>query len=127
MRIFKNRVFNRHARKQAISDKELCKAIAEIENGLVDANYGGNLFKKRIARKGQGKSGGHRAIPAYVKGDRTFFMYGFEKSGKDNIDKDEERDFKRLAKSYIVLDHGALMRARDENVLYEVKCDEKDL
>ncbi|NQV84316.1 MAG: type II toxin-antitoxin system RelE/ParE family toxin [Rhodospirillales bacterium] len=127
MRIFKNKPFNRYARKQNITDGELCKAVAEIEGGLVDANYGGNLFKKRIPRKGAGKSGGHRAILAYVKGGKTFFMYGFEKSGRDNIEKDEERDFKKLAKRYLTFQDAQLTLAKDENVLYEVNCDEENL
>ena len=127
VRIFKNKIFNKYARKQNITDGELCNAVAEIENGLVDANYGGNLYKKRMARKGEGKSGGHRTILAYVKGGKTFFMYGFEKSGRDNIEKDEERDYKKLAKRYISLDDAQLTLAKDENVLFEVNCDEKNL
>ena len=127
MRIFKTRIFNKYARKQNITDDELCQAAAEIENGLVDANYGGNLFKKRVARKGEGKSGGHRTILAYVKGDKVFFMYGFEKSGKDNIEKDEERGYKRLAKKYIALNDARLALATDRAVLFEVKYDEKNL
>jgi hypothetical protein len=127
MRIFKNKVFNKYAKKQNITDDELCKAVAEIEDGLVDAKYGGSLFKKRIAKKGGGKSGGHRAVLAYVKGDKTFFMYGFEKSNKDNIEKDEERDYKKLAKKYITLDGAQLMLALGENILFEVNCDEKNL
>ena len=127
MRIFKTRIFNKYARKQNITDDELCQAAAEIENGLVDANYGGNLFKKRVARKGEGKSGGHRTILAYVKGDKVFFMYRFEKSGKDNIEKDEERGYKRLAKKYIALNDAQLALATDRAVLFEVKYDEKNL
>ncbi|MBL6928042.1 MAG: type II toxin-antitoxin system RelE/ParE family toxin [Rhodospirillales bacterium] len=127
MRIFKNKFFNRYARKQDISDAQLCKAVAEIQSGLVDADYGGNLFKKRIPRKGGGKSGGHRAILAYVKGNKTFFMYAFEKSAKDNIAKDEERDYKKLAKAYIALNNAQLALAMDENVLFEVNCHEENL
>ncbi|MDP6688209.1 MAG: type II toxin-antitoxin system RelE/ParE family toxin [Alphaproteobacteria bacterium] len=127
MRVFKNKVFSRYARRQRITDDDLCHAVAEIESGLVDANYGGNLFKKRIAREGQGKSGGHRAILAYVKGDKAFFMYGFEKSAKDNLGRNEQRDYKRLAKTYIALNDAQLALACGENILFEVNCDEKDL
>ncbi len=127
MRIFKNRFFNRYARKQDISDGELCKAVAEILNGLVDADYGGNLFKKHIPKKGSGKSGGHRAILAYVTGNKAFFMYAFEKSSKDNIAKDEEHDYKKLAKTYIALNDTQLARALDESVLFEVNCHDEDL
>jgi hypothetical protein len=72
-------------------------------------------------------SGGHRTILAYVKGDKVFFMYRFEKSGKDNIEKDEERGYKRLAKKYIALNDAQLALATDRAVLFEVKYDEKNL
>jgi len=127
MRIFKNKIFNKYARKQNITDDELCKAVAEIESGLVDADYGGSLFKKRIAKEGEGKSGGHRSILAYVKSDKTFFMYGFEKSSRDNIKENEKRDYKKLAKEYIALDDAQLALAKNENILFEVMCDEENV
>jgi hypothetical protein len=127
MRIFQNKVFNKYCRKQNITDSELCKAVEEIENGLVDANLGGNLFKKRIPKKGEGKSGGHRAILAYVEGTKTFFMFGFEKSAKDNLDKNEKRDYKEAAKKYISLNDEQLELALGNEILFEVNCDEKDL
>ncbi len=127
MRIFKNKIFNKYARKQNITDDELCKAVAEIESGLIDADYGGSLFKKRIAKEGEGKSGGHRSILAYVKSDKTFFMYGFEKSSRDNIKENEKRDYKKLAKMYIALDDAQLALAKNENILFEVMCDEENV
>ena len=127
MRIFKNKVFSRYARKQGISDSVLAAAISEIESGLIDADYGGHLVKKRIARQGGGKSGGHRTILAYVKGDKAFFMFGFAKNDRDNIDRDEVRDFKKLATLYIGLDEDELKLAQDQAVLFEVKQDEEDL
>jgi len=127
MRILKNKIFNKYARKQNITDDELCKAVAEIESGLVDADYGGSLFKKRIAKEGEGKSGGHRSILAYVKSDKTFFMYGFEKSSRDNIKENEKRDYKKLAKEYIALDDAQLALAKNENILFEVMCDEENV
>jgi hypothetical protein len=35
-----------------------------MTEGLYDVDLGGGLFKKRIARTGQGKSGGYRVGPA---------------------------------------------------------------
>ena len=65
--------------------------------GLIDADYGDGLIKQRIARPGEGKSGGYRSIILFRKGERSFFVYGFAKSDQDNIDKSDERDFKELA------------------------------
>ena len=65
--------------------------------GLVDADLGGGLFKKRVARPGQGKSGGFRTLVATNRGDRWVFAFGFPKNERSNIDKDEEEALKKLA------------------------------
>ena len=62
-----------------------------------------------------------------MKGNKAFFMYGFEKSAKDNLGRDEERDYKRLARTYIALNNEQLALACKETILFEVSCDEKDL
>ena len=51
MKIYKNNQFKRWQSKNKIPDTVIIKAIAEMENGLIDADLGGNLFKKRIAKK----------------------------------------------------------------------------
>ncbi len=52
MRIFKSRTFEKWAKKQGLTDEDLKKAVLEIENGLIDANLGGNVYKKHIGRQG---------------------------------------------------------------------------
>jgi hypothetical protein len=71
-RTFKDDEFAKRARKAGISDSSLARAIHEVENGLVDANLGGGIVKKRIAREGAGKSRGYRTIIAFQKPDRAF-------------------------------------------------------
>lgn len=85
----KTRGFSRWMRKTQLDDQALLKAIEEMENGLVDVDLGGNLYKKRIALPGRGKSGSTRTIIATNKGDRWFFLAGFEKNERDNISKNE--------------------------------------
>ena len=46
-RILKTRTFNRWLRKTLLTDTALLKAIDEMEQGLVDADLGGNIYKKR--------------------------------------------------------------------------------
>ena len=87
-RIFKNRWFIRFTKREKISDAILAKAIADAEKGIISADLGGNIIKQRIARPGQGKSGGYRTIIIFKKGDKAFFVYGFSKSGRENIDKE---------------------------------------
>jgi len=100
MRIFKNKWFVRFARKERITDAKLTEAVRNAEKGLIDADYGGGVIKQRIARPGQGKSGGYRSIIIFRKGNMAFFVYGFAKNERDNIDESDERDFKDLAKCF---------------------------
>ena len=39
-----------------------------------------------------------RSVVIYRQGDRAFFVFGFPKSGQDNIRDDEQEQFKRAAR-----------------------------
>ena len=56
------------------------------------------MYKMRIARPGEGKSGGYRVVVFFRSEERTFFVYGFAKSNRANIDKGELNEFKKRAK-----------------------------
>ncbi|UXT00626.1 type II toxin-antitoxin system RelE/ParE family toxin [Agrobacterium tumefaciens] len=103
MRIFKNAWFERFARKQRIADAALLDAVQRAERGLVDADLGGGVIKQRVARPGQGKSGGYRTIILYKQDERAFFVFGFAKSHRSNIEDDEEAMFKQLALEVLAL------------------------
>ena len=66
MRIFKSKWFARFARKERITDVQLCEAIRNAEQGVIDADYGGSVIKQRIARPNEGKSGGYRSIVLFL-------------------------------------------------------------
>ena len=103
MRVFKNKWFQRFALKNEINDDTLLEAIERADKGLIDADLGGGLLKKRIAREGQGKSGGYRVIIFYRKEDKAFFMFGFAKSDQENLQKREQEEYKAAAKLYLQL------------------------
>jgi hypothetical protein len=103
LRIFKNAWFCRFARREKIKDAVLKEAIVRAERGLIDADLGGGVFKQRLARPGQGRSGGYRSIIIFQKGERAFFVYGFAKSDRENIDPDEAAAFKKSAKAFFAL------------------------
>jgi len=94
MRVFKIKAFSRWAKKQALSDKALQAAIIETVDGLFEANLGGNLYKKRVAIPGKGKRGSTRTLIAFKKGDRAFFIFGFDKGTRSNITDKEEHALK---------------------------------
>lgn len=62
MNILKRKDFARWQAGEKLSDTALCKAVQEMESGLIDADLGGHLYKKRVARPGAGKSGGYRTL-----------------------------------------------------------------
>ncbi len=120
MRIFKNAWFRRFAKRENISDKALQEAIARADRGTIDANLGEYVVKQRIARAGQGKSGGCRTIIIFKKDDKAFFVYGFAKNAQDNISKDELKAFKRAAKELLALSDKQIDQLLANNALIEV-------
>jgi hypothetical protein len=124
MRIFKNKAFVRFARKSRIADADLCKAVKDAASGLIDADLGGGVIKQRIARKGGGKSGGFRTIILFRVGARSFFVHGFAKNEKDNIDDDELAAFKLLAAQMQSYSDAALAKAIENGTLTEVMCND---
>lgn len=76
-------------RKTDLKDQDLLLAVAEMEAGLVDADLGGNVFKKRITLPGMGKRAGARTLIAGKIFKKWFFIFGFVKNEKDNINDDE--------------------------------------
>ncbi len=121
LRVFKNSWFNRFAKREKISDTALKKAIAEAERGIVAADLGGNVIKQRIARTGQGKSGGYRAIVIIKKRDKAFFVYGFAKSEKENIEKDELTAFKKTGKVLLSLSDEQIKKLIETGAQIEIK------
>ena len=100
MRIFKNKWFNRFSGKEDIKDSELKEIVSHLENGQFDADLGGDVYKMRLARSGEGKSGGFRVIVLFRSKERTFFVYGFAKSDLGNINPKERKAYKEAAKEY---------------------------
>jgi len=121
MAVYKARWFARWARKEGLTDVELREAVQEMASGLYEADLGGNLLKKRIARQGQGKSGGFRTLVATNKGGQWFFVYGFAKNERSNIDRDEEAALKKLASTLLTMPPPALNKALKADELIEVK------
>jgi hypothetical protein len=76
-------------RKSGVSDTALCAAVIEMAQGLIDADLGGGVVKKRVSLPGRGKRGGARAIVATNKGDRWFFLHGFAKTERENVSAEE--------------------------------------
>ncbi len=122
MRVFKTKPFARFANREGIADEELCEAVYQAQRGLIDADLGGGVIKQRLAREGQGKSGGFRSILLFRRGSKTFFVYGFAKSDRDNIRRDELKAFRKLAGEMFTLDDKSLVAAMRNGTIMEIEC-----
>jgi hypothetical protein len=122
MKVFKNTAFHDCPKKLDISDKVLSEAIKEINLGRYDANLGGNVYKKRIPLGNKGKSSGARTILAFKTDEKAFFIYGFAKNKKEDVDEKELQGLKKLARIYLNLTDEELARAtlRGELIKLEV-------
>ena len=125
MRIFRNKWFSRFARQEGIADQELIEAIERADRGLVDADLGGGVIKQRIARPGEGKSGGFRSIVLFRKEELAFFVFGFAKNDQDNIDRKELKAFRALADDMLAYDTKTLAKVIRSGALTEVKDDDE--
>jgi hypothetical protein len=120
MQVFKTRWLARFARHERIPDRSLLEAIARAERGLVDADLGDGLIKQRVARRGQGRSGGYRMLIAYRTKDRAVFFYGFAKSDRENIEPDELLTMREIAAELLARDAGQIAEAVRKNKMEEV-------
>ena len=111
----------RFARRFGVGDEELW----EIVNGAFDADLGGGLFKFRLARQGEGSSGGARALIAMKVGQRAVLMFGFEKKDQANIRPDELRAYRKAAGIYLDLDEDEIGLIVRQKVLNEIFPSEK--
>ena len=120
MRIFKTKGFMRFARRERISDANLVEAIHRAERGLIDAQLGAGVIKQRVARTGQGRSGGYRVLIAYRHQSFSVFLYGFAKNERDNIDDDELATLRDIAKGWLHADPKAITRAIADGLIEEM-------
>ncbi len=127
MQTFKTKAFARFASHEGLEDAELCEAIDRARRGLIDADLGGGVIKQRIARKGGGRSGGFRTIMLLRKGELAFFVYGFAKSDRNNLRRDELTTYRLLADEYLSLDQAGLAAAQSIGAIIEVKCDDQTI
>jgi hypothetical protein len=123
LRVFKNIAFTRFAKKSGISDAALCKAVNNAEKGLIDADLGGGVIKQRIARDGEGKSGGFRSMILFKSGKVSFFVYGFAKNKMDNISDNDLIALRRIAAQVLNYNDAELTQAINGNLFIEVNCD----
>ena len=117
-RVFKTRHFSRTF--NSVDDQIWCDAVQEMSHGLIDAQLGRSIVKKRVAINGKGKRGGARTIVATKKEDRWFFVYGFNKNDQANISTKELAALTELANLLLNRTDNELDEAVAQNELVEI-------
>lgn len=125
MRVLKTKWFSKWAIKNDVSDDSLVEAAFEVKENRYEANYGHGLIKKRVSNKNRGKSGSTRTLLAFKKGTDCFFVYGFEKSDKENISTNEEKALKIIANELLTHSEQKIKKLISEKSLIEVRYEEK--
>ncbi|WP_431053205.1 type II toxin-antitoxin system RelE/ParE family toxin [Roseateles sp. L2-2] len=97
-----------------------------MAGGLIDADLGGGLLKKRIARRGAGKSGGYRVIVAKRGDGPWFFVNGFAKSESANMDRLTLIHCRDLARSLAAMSGRERRLALEKGELKKVNCDAEE-
>lgn len=126
MTIYKTKHFDKWAKDNDLSDKSLYNAVKEMKDGLFDADLGSGLFKKRIAKSGGGKRGGFRTLLATNRNDRWFFVFGFEKNARDNIDKIEEKALKKYTSELLSYTEKGIDKLENDGKIIKVECYENE-
>ena len=125
MRIFKTKWLTRFARREGITDHSLREAMERAERGLIDADLGGDLIKLRVARQGQGRSGGYRMLVAYRAQGRAVFLFGFAKNDQENISPTELLLLRKVADNWLAADAVLIQKEIEAGNLREIGHDQE--
>jgi len=125
--VYKSKPFARFARKARIRDADLWASALLAKRGLIDADLGGGVIKQRIARPGEGKSGGMRSIVLFRTGSRAVYVYGFEKKERANIRQDELEAFRELARVVLGYTESEIAQQVKDGAFIEVRDSEEVL
>ena len=131
MRVFVVPQVSRLMRKERLPDAILCCAARDVVAGVFgagEADLGGGLFKKRLARPGSGKRGGYRVIIAYrpPTTERVLLAYAFAKNAAATLTQQGQEALTKAAAAFVAADdqHISALLASDD--VREIECDGDD-
>jgi len=125
-RVFKTRHFCRWMRRTELTDQALWAAVSEMRAGLIDADLGGGVMKKRVPLPRRGKSGSTRTLVATNRGDRWFFLFGFQKNERANVSARELEALQGIAADLLRLSSAELNAHVESEALQEICHDCQD-
>ena len=125
--VYKNKPFARFARKANITDVDLWKAAESASEGRIDADLGGGVIKQRIARAGEGKSGGSRAVILLRRAERAVYVYGFEKKDMANISASDLAAFRAYAIRYLGFTDAEMKKLVETGALFQIESPKENI
>jgi hypothetical protein len=123
--VFMTKSFARFVRKARIREMDLWETARLTNAGVIDANLGGGVIKQRIARAGEGKSGGSRSIILFRFKGRAVFVFGFEKKDLGNIKANELEAFRELADVILGYSDAEIAMRVADGALIEIRSPEE--
>ena len=123
---FQNQSFQPLDAQDLLTDAALCGALSEMEKGLIDADLGGSVVKKRVPLPGRGKSGSARTLVATNKGNRWFFLFGFQKNERANVSPKELEALRAIAADLLKLSSAELDAHVVSEAMQEICHDHQD-
>ena len=121
MERYKLKDFAKWAKKEGVSDEELCAVVSEMSRGLLGDRLGAHIYKKRIKIEGRGKRGGARALVLYKDTDVTLFLYGYLKNDRADISQKEERQLRLFASDFMKLSSADRSRLKAQGKLVAIE------
>lgn len=121
MKRLKTKHFSKWQQKTDLTDADLHSAIEDLIDSKSASGIGKFLNKVRVAREGEGKSGGYRTIIVFKTNEIVLFSYGFGKSEKDNLDLKELIYWKKFAKDICGLNEDEIQKAIEKDKFVELE------
>lgn len=125
-RIYRTRSVTRWMERERLKDGDVVKAVREMAAGLIDADLGGGLLKKRVPLPGRGKRGGARLAVMVDGCGRWIFLFGYAKSERSDLDREEWAGLRDLGVSLFSLDEAGWNLAVKRGILTEVNGDQEE-
>jgi hypothetical protein len=118
----------RLVRKERLPEAALCRTAREVVAGTLgagEADLGGGLFKKRVARPGRGKSAGYRMIVAYRQPgtERVLFTYAFAKNAASTLTTQGYEALAKVAKGFLAANDDQVAMLLASGDVTDVDCD----
>ena len=107
-------------KKTDLTDEILCLGVREMESGLIDADLGGCVIKKRLPLPDRGKRSSVRTIVATRREEKWFYVFGFEKNERDNIDGRELKALREVAAVLLSLSDAEILSSIDGHEMEEI-------